>query len=44
MGILRGGEIMAKKKKKSEVDEERLELTKKLNKQQKLFCYLTYTL
>ncbi len=29
------------KKKKSEVDEERLALTKKLNKQQKLFCYLT---
>ena len=28
------------KKKKSEVDDRRLELTKKLNKQQKLFCYL----
>ena len=30
---------MAKKK---EVDDERIKLTKKLNKEQKLFCYLTY--
>ncbi len=29
-------------KKKSDVNDERIKLTKKLNKEQKLFCYLTY--